>query len=81
MTGLKKAIHDGNLIFFSKSGHETKGTELSFQKEFRSKDVKNTGNKVSTMNQVSHMENTTVIAPEDLISTHRTLSPAPSPQR
>ena len=63
-----------NLIFFSKSSHETKGTEQSFQKQFWSKDVKNTGNKVSTMNHISPMENTTVIAPEDLISTHHTLS-------
>ena len=52
----------------------------NYFKRVQIKDVKNAGNKVSAMNQISQMENTTVIAPEDLISTHHTLSPAQSPQ-
>ena len=46
----------------------------NYFKRVQIKDVKNAGNKVSAMNQISQMENTTVIAPEDLISTHHTLS-------
>ena len=49
-------------------------------KRVQIKDVKNAGNKVSTMNQISQMENTTVTAPEDLTSTHHMLSLAQSPQ-